>query len=94
MRLVVPAYVPIEKLASASGLQMMVNGFCILLGGPVIGMIRDVTGNYTVCIIVLNCVTLSTIAIWSIEGITTRLKKKQRVPDKSVEQTDALLNKS
>jgi MFS family permease len=94
MRLVVPAYVPIEKLASASGLQMMVNGFCILLGGPVIGMIRDVTGNYIMCIVVLNCVTLSTIAIWSIEAITTRFKKKQRVQDKSVEQTDTLLNKS
>jgi MFS family permease len=94
MRLVVPAYVPIEKLASASGLQMMVNGFCILLGGPVIGMIRDVTGNYIMCIVVLNCVTLSTIAIWSIEAITTRFKKKQRVQDKSVEQTDTLLNKT
>jgi MFS family permease len=93
MRLVVPAYVPIEKLASASGLQMMVNGFCILLGGPVIGMIRDVTGNYIMCIVVLNCVTLSTIAIWSIEAITTRFKKKQRDQDKSVEQTDTLLNK-
>lgn len=37
MSLVIPSYVPIERLASASGLQMMMNGVFILIGGPALG---------------------------------------------------------
>lgn len=37
MSLVIPSYVPIERLASASGIQMMVNGVFILIGGPALG---------------------------------------------------------
>lgn len=42
MTLVIPNYVPIERLASASGLQMMVNGLLILAGGPVLGKLLNV----------------------------------------------------
>lgn len=35
--LVIPAHVPIERLASASGLQMMLNGCLFLLCGPSLG---------------------------------------------------------
>lgn len=37
MGLVIPTYVPIERLANASGLQMLVNGVFILIGGPIMG---------------------------------------------------------
>lgn len=37
MSLVIPSYVPIERLANASGLQMVVNGLFILIGGPLLG---------------------------------------------------------
>lgn len=37
MGLVIPSYVPIDKLANASGLQMLVNGIFILIGGPIMG---------------------------------------------------------
>lgn len=35
--LVIPAHVPIERLASASGLQMVLNGCLFLLCGPAMG---------------------------------------------------------
>ncbi|KAJ3657855.1 hypothetical protein Zmor_009632 [Zophobas morio] len=94
MSLVIPMYVPIEKLASASGLQMMVNGLCILIGGPVIGVIRDVTGSYTLCIIVLNLITFSTIFIWTVEAVIVRLRRKRGSAEVQAEQTDTLLNKT
>lgn len=38
MTLVIPSYVPIERLASAAALQLVVNGFFILAGGPILGV--------------------------------------------------------
>lgn len=35
--LVVPSYVPIERLASASGLQSVLNGLIIWMGAPFLG---------------------------------------------------------
>lgn len=37
MQLVIPSHVPIERLASAAGLQMVVNGVVIMALGPVVG---------------------------------------------------------
>lgn len=37
MMLVIPSYVPIERLASAAALQLAVNGILVLAGGPVLG---------------------------------------------------------
>lgn len=37
MQLVIPSHVPIERLASAAGLQMVVNGLVIIVLGPVVG---------------------------------------------------------
>ena len=38
MSLVIPEYVPIERLASASGLQMTINSLFLIGFGPVVGM--------------------------------------------------------
>ena len=37
MVLVIPAYVPIERLASASGIQMLTHGIVLLISGPFLG---------------------------------------------------------
>ena len=46
MALVIPAYVPLDRLASASGIQMLTNGLFILVSGPVIG--KEFNWNYLV----------------------------------------------
>lgn len=37
MSLVIPSYVPLERLASASGIQMVTNGIILMCLGPIIG---------------------------------------------------------
>lgn len=37
MQLVIPSHVPLERLASAAGLQMVCNGFVMITLGPVVG---------------------------------------------------------
>ena len=78
MQLVIPAHVPIEKLANASGMEMMMNGFCIIIGGPTLGVVRDVTGSYSLCVILMNCVTFTTILMWTIEAIIVKCRRKNK----------------
>jgi hypothetical protein len=37
MTIVIPSYVPIERLAAAAGIQMVVNGMLLMGFGPLIG---------------------------------------------------------
>jgi len=37
MALVVPDYVPIQKLPNASGIQMLTNGIILMCAGPIFG---------------------------------------------------------
>ncbi|XP_017773406.1 PREDICTED: monocarboxylate transporter 7-like [Nicrophorus vespilloides] len=77
--LVIPNYVPIERLANAAGLQMVVNGLFIMAGGPVLGLIRDITGSYKRCIYVINIVTCMTLIMWTTELLYMRYKPKKNV---------------
>ncbi|XP_025155951.1 uncharacterized protein LOC105182410 [Harpegnathos saltator] len=69
MVLVIPSYVPIEKLPSASAIQMLTNGIILTCVGPVIGLIRDSVGSYTPCIILINSVTGVTVIMWLTEMV-------------------------
>lgn len=92
MSLVIPMYVPIEKLASASGMQMMVNGLCIIIGGPLLGVIKDVTGSYSLCIVVMNVITFTTVIMWTSEAIILRCRQKNNSPHLALkEQQNGLL---
>ncbi|KOX81052.1 Monocarboxylate transporter 9 [Melipona quadrifasciata] len=78
MSLVIPCYVPIHKLPNASGLQMIVNGTMLLSAGPMLGIMRDNLGSFTPCIIVINCITALTVAMWTVEILIIRKKKLQK----------------
>lgn len=75
--LIIPGHVTLERLPSASGMEMMANGFCILGGGSILGLVRDVTGSYTGCILIMNSVSFVTITMWTVEQIILRKKNKQ-----------------
>ncbi|KAL0121787.1 hypothetical protein PUN28_006923 [Cardiocondyla obscurior] len=86
MVLVVPSYVPLQKLPNASGIQMLTNGMILMSAGPMLGIIRDITGSYTACIILLNCVTTFTIFIWTVEVLVRwriSARKKSEVSEVS-----------
>ncbi|XP_014487669.1 PREDICTED: uncharacterized protein LOC106751305 isoform X2 [Dinoponera quadriceps] len=82
MVLVIPSYVPIEKLPSASGIQMLTNGVILTCVGPLVGLIRDKTGSYTPCIILVNCVTAVTVIMWLTEIVILKriARRKSRSP--------------
>ncbi|PNF41717.1 hypothetical protein B7P43_G03458 [Cryptotermes secundus] len=82
MTIVIPCYVPIERLAAASGIQMVVNGVLLMAFGPLIGLIRDVSGSYDLCIGFINLLTLMTLIMWTVEIIITRYRHRgQRTTD-------------
>ncbi|KAG5882122.1 hypothetical protein JTB14_016885 [Gonioctena quinquepunctata] len=74
LTLTLPSYVPLKRLASASGIQMVFNGLFVVSGGTFFGYVRDATGDYRGCIHFLNCMTLLVVIMWSIELILTRSK--------------------
>uniref|UniRef100_A0A336LNZ1 CSON015582 protein n=1 Tax=Culicoides sonorensis TaxID=179676 RepID=A0A336LNZ1_CULSO len=76
LNLVIPAYLPLDRLPSASGIQMLSKGMILILLGPLLGVIRDITGSYTKCIYVINTVTFITVSMWTIEILYYRSKKK------------------
>lgn len=80
MALVVPSYVSIQKLPNASGIQMLTNGMILMSAGPILGIIRDNTGNYTICIILLNFVTTITLFMWTTELLVRRKSARQKSP--------------
>ncbi|XP_018371006.1 PREDICTED: monocarboxylate transporter 9-like isoform X2 [Trachymyrmex cornetzi] len=79
MALVVPSYVPLQKLPNASGIQMLTNGMILMSAGPMLGVIRDNTGSYTLCIILLNCVTTITLVMWTAEILIRRRSSRQKL---------------
>lgn len=38
MSIVVPSYIPLERLASASAIQLFVNGLVMMVIGPILGI--------------------------------------------------------
>ncbi|XP_054267476.1 monocarboxylate transporter 12-B-like [Macrosteles quadrilineatus] len=77
MPLVIPNYVPLDKLPSAQGLQNVMHGLFLMMLGPVIGYVRDKTGNYTLCIHIMNSLTALTILLWTVEFVYMRSKNKK-----------------
>jgi len=78
MTIVIPSYVPIERLPAAAGIQMVVNGILLMAFGPLIGYIRDVSGSYDWCIGFINLLTFITLVMWTLEIIITRCRHRNK----------------
>ncbi|XP_053679236.1 uncharacterized protein LOC128730227 [Anopheles nili] len=72
MSLVIPSYIPLSRLPSASSIQMTTNGIVLMTIGPCVGMLRDWTGSYSKSIILINGFTIVTLLMWSAELIYVR----------------------
>ncbi|XP_066147298.1 monocarboxylate transporter 9 isoform X3 [Euwallacea fornicatus] len=79
--LVIPSYVPLERLPAASGLQLATSGLLFIILGPVVGWIRDAVNNYVITLHILNICTYTTAVAWLIEGFVTR--KRQSLQTKT-----------
>ncbi|XP_021913935.1 uncharacterized protein LOC110827025 [Zootermopsis nevadensis] len=78
MTIVIPSYVPIERLPAASGIQMVVNGILLMAFGPLTGLIRDVSESYDLCIGFINLLTFVTLSMWTLEIVITHYKQRNQ----------------
>lgn len=74
MALVIPSYVPLDRLPGATGLHLLFSGLFYLFVGPVVGKIRDAS-NYTVTLHALNVTTCITIVSWTVENYLSKRRK-------------------
>ncbi|XP_026463104.1 monocarboxylate transporter 13-like isoform X1 [Ctenocephalides felis] len=80
MFLILPSCLPVEKLAAAGGVMMLGCGVFLMTFGPVMGYLRDSTGSYTQCIMVLNALSIIVITFWTLKNPDN--KKTQSKPKK------------
>ncbi|XP_071558484.1 uncharacterized protein [Temnothorax nylanderi] len=82
--LIIPDYVPLERLPAASGIQMVCNGILSISVGPIIGLVHDSTDSYVGALYFTSFLSLSCVFLWSIGGLWTlgrnTLKLNQRNP--------------
>ncbi|XP_020283468.1 monocarboxylate transporter 6-like isoform X1 [Pseudomyrmex gracilis] len=69
--LIIPDYVPLERLPAASGIQMVCNGILSISVGPLIGLIRDSTNSYVSALYFTSFLSLSCVFLWLISGLWT-----------------------
>ncbi|XP_015114430.1 uncharacterized protein LOC107039372 [Diachasma alloeum] len=86
MTLILPNYIPIERLADAVGIQMVVNGLVLMVLGPLIGIIRELRGSYDLCIVLINSMTMLTIIMWTLEAFLIRMFKNRRKAEKQYQE--------
>ncbi|XP_050096631.1 uncharacterized protein LOC126578276 [Anopheles aquasalis] len=80
MSLVIPSYIPLERLPSASSIQMTTNGIILMTIGPCVGALRDWTGSYAKSIILINAFTIVTLLMWTAELVYVRRCNRKRSP--------------
>ncbi|XP_035789174.1 uncharacterized protein LOC118465260 [Anopheles albimanus] len=78
MSLVIPSYIPLERLPSASSIQMTTNGIILMTIGPCVGALRDWTGSYSKSIILINAFTIVTLLMWTAELVYVRRCNRKR----------------
>ncbi|XP_075154483.1 monocarboxylate transporter 14 [Haematobia irritans] len=75
--LTVSEYCSLEKLPSAFGWHLVGKAVFVICFGPLIGVIRDVTGSYPICIHAQSvCILLCGVA-WSIEYLIDYSRRKK-----------------
>nr|XP_012228858.1 PREDICTED: uncharacterized protein LOC105675931 [Linepithema humile] len=67
--LIIPDYVPLERLPAASGIQMVCNGVLSISVGPIIGLVRDSTDSYVGALYFTSFLSLCCVFLWTISGL-------------------------
>ncbi|XP_034475418.1 uncharacterized protein LOC117782457 [Drosophila innubila] len=73
--LIIPGYVPLNRLPGASGLQLLISGLFTLLCGPFVGLVRD-RFNYSVTLHCLDALSFIAAASWALEALLRRRRRK------------------
>ncbi|XP_066994365.2 monocarboxylate transporter 9 [Anabrus simplex] len=82
--LIIPNYVPLEKLPAASGLLMVINGILSISLGPFIGFVRDASSSHIVALYTTSAMSLFCVLLWGVEALVSRHLKSGDSEDHSV----------
>ncbi|XP_016949536.1 uncharacterized protein LOC108024198 [Drosophila biarmipes] len=79
--LTVSEYCSLEKLPSAFGWHLVGKALFVITFGPLIGLIRDVTDSYPICIHTQSvCIMICAVA-WGIEYLVEYIQSRRRTAD-------------
>ncbi|XP_046820238.1 monocarboxylate transporter 9-like [Vespa crabro] len=77
--LIIPDYVPLERLPAASGIQMVCNGILSIILGPIIGMVHDLTGSYIGSLHFTSAMSMFCVFLWLLGGLWSPFGKHVKV---------------
>ncbi|KAH8397411.1 hypothetical protein KR222_003078 [Zaprionus bogoriensis] len=73
--LIIPGYIPLNRLPAASGLQLLITGLFSLICGPFVGLLRD-RYDYSATLHCFNAMTFLATIFWIVEALLRRRKRK------------------
>ncbi|EDX18383.1 uncharacterized protein LOC6726443 [Drosophila simulans] len=73
--LIIPSYVPLNRLPAASGLQLIFNTIFSFAMGPILGILTEAYG-YAATIHTINALTLLALLLWLTESVVRRILGK------------------
>lgn len=76
--LIIPDYVPLDRLPAAYGMQMVCNGILSIVIGPLIGFTHDQTTSYVIALHFTSILSLCCVVSWYIGGLWTFKKSEPR----------------
>lgn len=85
--LTVSEYCSLEKLPSAFGWHLVGKAVFVICLGPLIGLIRDVTTSYPICIHAQTVCIFLCVFAWAIEYLITYLKEKKPNEERGINAT-------
>lgn len=69
LSLTIAQHCSLDRFAAAYSLYMVINGLLTVTLGPLVGVLRDATGSFPVCIHVLSAVLMLCALTWTLEYI-------------------------
>ncbi|CAH0561107.1 unnamed protein product [Brassicogethes aeneus] len=74
-------YSSLEKLPAAFGLHMVGKGLFVVFMGPILGIIRDATGSFPLCLHCQTFLLMFCVMVWSIEYAIIYLRSRDADSD-------------
>lgn len=65
---IIPKYVPLDKIPAANGLNMLFTGGVSLVIGPLIGVVHDKSGSYVNTLYVASALSICCVILWIFES--------------------------
>ncbi|KAF2893977.1 hypothetical protein ILUMI_12194 [Ignelater luminosus] len=90
--LILPKYVSLEKLPSAMGFLMVINGILSLAIGPIIGAVHDLTKSYAYALHTATTMSIFCIILWLIDAYEFKISNKSSLDNLEQAENNSYVN--